>query len=123
MLEFTFQDYSFLALKIVKDPKRAALEMLLIKDLKLERPWSVDLKSKVFSADSFALLISPLTLTSQQKRKVLNLEFSRSVFNEEYLFNLFGIIMDTFRYIPVVIPLKAHKTQILTYFLLIIFLR
>ena len=57
MLELTFQDNSFLALKIVKDPKRAALEMLLIKDLKLERSWSVDLKSRVFSADLFVLLI------------------------------------------------------------------
>ena len=44
-----FHEGSFLALKIVNEPKRAALEILLMKDLNFDLVWSVDLKRKVFN--------------------------------------------------------------------------
>ena len=44
-----FHDGSFLALKIVNEPKRAALEILLMKVLNFDFGWSVDWKRNVFN--------------------------------------------------------------------------
>ena len=79
-------DSSFLALKIAKEPKRAALEILFINFEKLGRWCSVVFKSNVFSCDLFDLDIWPLTLTSQQKRNVEKPFASKSSFNAEYSF-------------------------------------